>query len=130
MTTPTLDVTGGCHCGAVRFRAVVRERVALRCNCSICARTGFVHVIVPEADFVLEEGEDALAEYRFGTHAARHLFCGVCGIKSFYVPRSHPDGRSMHLACLDVNASTFTIEDFDGANWEQSIGGLEGATGV
>lgn len=129
-TNAPLEVTGGCHCGAVRFHATVRDRVAVHCNCSICRSTGFVHVIVPESDFTLDCGADALTEYRFGTGAARHLFCRTCGVKSFYVPRSHPDGRSMHLGCLDVDAGVFERQDFDGANWERSIGELDGATGV
>lgn len=112
---------GSCHCGQVRFevRAAARLRVQ-RCNCSICRMTGFEHLIVPASHFSLLSDPAALSEYRFNTGVARHLFCRHCGIKSFYVPRSNPDGYSVNLNCLDpVTIATVDYEDFDGRNWEQ-----------
>lgn len=118
-STPRLH-SGGCHCGAVRFEFHAPARVRVqRCNCSICAMTGFVHLIVPALDFKLTTDPVALCTYTFNTGVARHLFCRVCGIKSFYVPRSNPDGFSINLRC--VNPGTFEsieYEDFDGQNWE------------
>ena len=115
-----MRVTGGCHCGKVRFAAVVPEAVeVLDCNCSVCAKTGFRHLIVPHADFDLLSGEDALVSYRFGTGAANHLFCGTCGVKSFYQPRSHPDAWSLNINALDdAGTLTITFRVFDGRNWE------------
>lgn len=106
---------GGCHCGAVRFTVRAPARItAQRCNCSICSRTGFLHLIVPASRFRLVCGEDALAEYRFNTGTARHLFCRHCGVKSFYVPRSHPDGFSVNVRCLDPDeARTVRVQPFD-----------------
>lgn len=114
--------SGGCHCGAVRFEVHAPARLRVqRCNCSICAMTGYEHLIVPAADFRLLAGQDSLGEYRFNTGAARHLFCRVCGIKSFYVPRSNPDGWSVNLRCLDRSqVEAVEYEDFDGQNWEQA----------
>ncbi len=111
---------GGCHCGAVRFEADLPDVVeAQSCNCSICERTGFVHVIVPESQFRLLKGEDALSRYRFNTAVAEHLFCSICGVKSFYRPRSNPDGWSVNARCLDdAEALDIRIEPFDGRNWE------------
>jgi len=113
--------TGGCHCGTVRFE--VRAPAVLEvhdCNCSICARTGFLHLIVPADQFRLLGGEEALTEYRFNTGVARHLFCSVCGVKSFYVPRSNPDGFSVNFRCLDPGTVRHhTVIPFDGRNWEQ-----------
>jgi hypothetical protein len=41
--------TGSCHCGAVTFEVYASDRiVAQDCNCSICARAGFLHLIVPK----------------------------------------------------------------------------------
>lgn len=111
---------GGCHCGTVRFqvRAPRTPRVQ-RCNCSMCARTDFLHLIVPASDFMLLQGREALTTYTFNTGAAKHLFCTRCGIKSFYVPRSNPDGFSVNVRCLDAGTlGPVTIEDFDGQNWE------------
>lgn len=112
---------GGCHCGAVRYRVQAPARiVAQSCNCSICARTGFLHLIVPASAFTLLSGAEALSSYRFNTGVAQHLFCKVCGIKSFYVPRSNPDGYSINVHCLDPGTvEAIDIEAFDGQNWEQ-----------
>lgn len=96
---------GGCHCRRVRFEVDAPAVVeALDCNCSICRMTGFLHLIVPASRFRLVSGEDALTGYRFNTGTAHHLFCRHCGIKSFYVPRSHPDGYSVNVHCLDPDS--------------------------
>ena len=110
---------GGCHCGAVRFEALLAEPVeAQACNCSICAKTGFIHLTVPESRFRLVEGEDKLTTYTFNTQTAQHLFCEVCGIKSFYRPRSNPDGWSVNARCLDEPLA-LDLSDFDGREWEK-----------
>jgi hypothetical protein len=121
-----VTISGGCHCRAVRFEADVPRKVeALDCNCSICAATGFLHLIVPHADFRLLAGGEALTSYRFGTGAANHLFCGICGIKSFYQPRSHPEAWSVNLNALDGSSVLeVTVRPFDGRNWEQAQAGL------
>ncbi|XUU59506.1 GFA family protein [Erythrobacter sp. HA6-11] len=117
-----LKVTGGCHCGAVRFEAEVPQSVEmLDCNCSICSASGYLHLFVPHADFTLLSGEDALTTYRFGSEEAQHLFCKYCGVKSFYQPRSHPDCWSVHFRCLDDGPKPdVIITKFDGRNWEKS----------
>jgi hypothetical protein len=117
-----VTVLGGCHCGAVRFEAdVPREVEVLDCNCSICAKTGFRHLIVAHERFRLLAGGDDLVSYRFGTGAAEHLFCGTCGIKSFYQPRSHPEAWSVNLNALDdPGVVAATVRRFDGRNWEQA----------
>ncbi|WP_265530141.1 GFA family protein [Sphingomicrobium marinum] len=117
---------GGCHCGVVRFTARLPEAPvpALACNCSICAMTGFIHIIVPHEDFALEQGQDALTSYRFGTGTAKHLFCKHCGVKSFYQPRSHPDAWSVNANCLD-DPVELVVDQFDGQNWDASKAALD-----
>ena len=119
-------VHGGCHCGAVRFDARLAGPPvpALDCNCSVCAMTGFLHVMVPHSDFELLTGRDALTSYRFGTGTAEHLFCKTCGVKSFYQPRSHPDAWSVNAHCLDERVD-LAIERFDGKNWDSAKAGLD-----
>ena len=119
---------GGCHCGAVRFECDTPPRVTVQeCNCSLCAATGFLHLIVPGSRFRLLSGSDHLTEYRFNTGIARHLFCKICGIKSFYVPRSNPDGFSVNLRVLDRGGfEAVTVESFDGQNWEAHGAALAG----
>ncbi|MGH7022058.1 MAG: GFA family protein [Caulobacteraceae bacterium] len=111
---------GGCHCGAVRFEARLAYEVpASTCTCSICRRTGFIHIVVPESGFRLLGGADHLTSYRFNTGVADHLFCAACGVKSFYRPRSNPDGWSVNARCLDEpDAVKLDMDVFDGAQWE------------
>ena len=97
---------------------------ALDCNCSICRMTGFVHVMVPHNRLEIITGRDALTEYRFGSGAARHLFCRHCGVKSFYQPRSHSDAWSVNANCLD-EAIELAIEQFDGRDWERAKANLD-----
>ncbi|MBR8829871.1 MAG: hypothetical protein N5P05_000589 [Chroococcopsis gigantea SAG 12.99] len=121
-TTETITYEGGCHCGAIRFRVGIKERKAIDCNCSICRKKGFLHLIVKPEEFVLEKGGDRLTTYTFNTHRARHTFCSICGIHPFYHPRSHPGSIDVNIRCLDGDKiGDFTIENFDGRNWEENI---------
>lgn len=114
--------TGGCHCGRVRFEVQAPAHIEVTdCNCSICAKTAYLHLIVPKPRFRLLSGEDVLTNYQFNTGTAKHYFCSVCGIKSFYVPRSHPEGVSVNVRCLDGGTVTgMTVVATDGKNWEQA----------
>jgi hypothetical protein len=113
---------GGCHCGRVRFEVTAPASISVaECNCSICAKCAYLHLIVPKSRFRLLQGEEFLTNYRFNTGVAQHLFCKVCGIKSFYVPRSHPDGISVNARCLDPGTvEHMEVRPFDGVNWESS----------
>jgi hypothetical protein len=123
----SVDVThrGGCHCGAVRFEVLAPADITVEdCNCSMCRKTGYLHLIVDKSRFRLVQGKEALATYRFNTGTAQHRFCKVCGIKSFYVPRSHPDGVSVNARCLDPGTvKAMKVRKFDGANWERAARG-------
>ncbi|HEY9702119.1 MAG TPA: GFA family protein [Allocoleopsis sp.] len=122
MDDRTFNYTGGCHCGAVRFKISITEHLAIECNCSICQKKGFIHLIVPKENFTLLSGSDKLSTYTFNTGIAKHTFCQICGIHSFYIPRSHPNDFDVNVRCLDDNVlSKFTITPFDGANWEDNI---------
>jgi len=114
---------GGCHCGRVRFQVTApADLVVSDCNCSICRMSGYLHLIVPKPAFRLLAGEESLTTYRFNTGVAQHYFCRHCGIKSFYVPRSHPTGISVNARCLERQTiASLEVEPFDGANWEQNI---------
>jgi len=115
---------GGCHCGRVRFRVAAEITGVTDCNCSICTKKGFLHLIVPSEQFELLSGADALTTYRFGTGVAKHTFCRRCGIHPFYVPRSDPDKIDVNVRCLDgIDISTIDIERFDGRHWEEAIEG-------
>jgi len=115
--------TGGCHCGRVRFEVTAPAALEVdECDCSICGKVGFLHLIVPAERFKLLSGADALTTYTFNTGAAKHLFCAVCGVKSFYIPRSHPDGISVNARCLDEGSiESMTVRPFDGRNWDKGL---------
>jgi len=117
---------GGCHCGRVRFRVEAPAGIeALDCNCSLCSKAGFLHLIVPRERFTLLSGEESLSTYVFNTGVAQHRFCKVCGIKSFYVPRSNPDGIDVNVRCLDRETiAKLVVAPFDGRNWEASAAAI------
>lgn len=115
---------GGCHCGRVRFRVTADLDRVSECNCSMCAKKGFLHLIVAPHQFELLAGEDALTTYEFNTRVAKHRFCRHCGIHSFYVPRSDPDKIDVNVRCLDgVDIGALRVSTFDGRHWEESMTG-------
>ena len=116
---------GSCHCGAVTFEVDAPGHLdVVECNCSICAKSGFLHLIVPKSAFRLLSGEEALQTYSFNTGVAKHTFCRTCGIKPFYTPRSNPDGVDINVRCLNQRPKSITITPFDGQNWEENAHSL------
>ena len=114
--------TGGCHCGRVRFRVTADLEGITDCNCSVCTKKGFLHLIVPPEQFELLSGAEDIATYQFNTGTAKHMFCRHCGIHPFYVPRSDPDKIDVNVRCLDdVDVAGLAVEPFDGRNWEVAI---------
>mgnify|MGYP000470209149 CR=1 FL=1 len=110
---------GSCHCKAVTFQVEAPDKVDVEdCNCSICLKTGFLHLIVPINKFTLLTGKNHITTYTYNTGVAQHYFCNTCGIKSFYIPRSNPDGMDINVRCLDEQPSTINIIKFDGQHWE------------
>ncbi len=127
MNEELIKHTGGCHCGRVRFEVLAPAEIDVsECNCSICSKVGYLHLIVPKSHFKLLKGEDSITTYTFNTGVARHHFCSVCGVKSFYVPRSHPDGYSVNARCLDrASAIRMNVTPFNGQAWEANVGKLD-----
>src|SRR6187402_821646 len=111
--------SGACHCGRVRFTVRAELASASVCNCSICRKKGFIHLIVEPSRFELLAGADALVSYRFNTGVAEHKFCVECGIHPFYTPRSDPDKVDVNVRCLDnIDLTKINTVPFDGQNWE------------
>jgi hypothetical protein len=114
---------GQCHCGRVRFRVTGDLAETTLCNCSICSKKGFLHLIVAPAAFELLAGKDELTTYQFNTNTAQHTFCRHCGVYPFYVPRSHPDKIDVNVRCLaGVELQKLVPRPFDGQNWERTMG--------
>lgn len=128
--TALIRHTGGCHCGRVRFEVQAPAQIQVSdCNCSICAKSGYLHLIVPQSQFQLLSGQELLTSYQFNTGTARHLFCSVCGVKSFYVPRSHPDGYDVNLRCIDAaTLAGWDVEAFDDGDREAATAAWEHLT--
>jgi len=118
--------SGGCHCGRVRFEVLAPGQIeVLDCNCSMCSKFAYLHWIVPADSFKLLSGGEALSTYTFNTGVAKHLFCSVCGVKSFYIPRSHPDCMSVNARCVDAGTiESMSIEPFEGRDWEKGRAAL------
>jgi hypothetical protein len=113
---------GGCHCGRVRFRVTASLDRVTYCNCSLCSKKGFLHLIVPPEQFQCTSGESELATYQFGTRTARHTFCKICGVHPFYVPRSDPDKIDVNVRCLDgIDLASLAVKEFDGRHWEDAM---------
>ena len=116
-----MKYSGGCHCGAVRFEVEAPEHLEVsECNCSICTKSGYLHLIVPRSQFTLDKGAEHLQTYTFNTGIARHYFCRTCGVKPYYIPRSNPDGIDVNVRCLDESPADITVIPFDGRNWEEN----------
>jgi hypothetical protein len=115
-----MEYLGSCHCGDVKFSVCAPEIIeADLCNCTVCKKSGYLHLIVPNSKFKLLAGKEKLVTYEFNTKVAKHYFCRRCGIKPFYIPRSNPDGIDVNVNCLDTKAKQINITDFDGQNWEK-----------
>ena len=125
-TDTNFTYCGGCHCQSVRFsisiQKPIEETKIILCNCSMCDKFGYLHLILPKNDVSFDTSFSQLTNYQFNTKTAKHYFCKTCGVKSFYQPRSHPDCWSVNARCLDdFSNSKFIIETFDGKNWEDNI---------
>uniref|UniRef100_A0A061RZ12 Centromere protein v-like n=1 Tax=Tetraselmis sp. GSL018 TaxID=582737 RepID=A0A061RZ12_9CHLO len=121
--TEFVNHRGGCHCGAVRYEVEGPSHIiAWDCNCTICRMKGNTYLIVPASKFRLHQGQHSLSLYQFGTRKAKHYFCSTCGVDSFYVPRSNPDGVAVAINCLDKGTvKSVTVKSFDGENWDSAF---------
>jgi hypothetical protein len=130
MSTETSTLRGGCHCGRIAFEVEGPIGVVEECNCSICTKKGYLHWIVPRERFRLLTPVESLTTYQFNTEVAKHHFCPMCGVASFYIPRSDPDQIDINVRCLEgVDFGSLRIERFDGRNWERSYRERRGSSG-
>ena len=114
---------GSCHCKQIKFEVLGEKNIkVLDCTCSICSILNYKHYIVDKSQFKLLKGKKYLSTYTFNTNVAKHLFCKNCGIKSFYIPRSHPDSISVNLNCIHSKTiNKVKIIKFDGKHWNKNI---------
>jgi len=107
-----VTLNGACHCGAVKFTATLTKGFASgrRCTCSICRMRGAVAVTSTPENFIITQGADQLAAYRFNTKVAEHHFCRNCGIYTHHQRRSNPNEIGVNVACLE-GVSPFDFEE-------------------
>ena len=98
------SVTGGCHCGAVRYRVTARADEVCHCHCSICRR---VHgaafasfAIVAPGSFAITHGAEQLSRYD-STPGVQRYFCSRCGAQIYSDVGKLPDIRFYTIGTLD-----------------------------
>lgn len=117
-------VYGSCHCRAVQFTVELTSNsiTALDCNCSVCAKKGYLHLAVPKERVTLTAGSmEQMTTYRFGTDVARHTFCSTCGVQAIYTPRSNPECYSVNIRCLELPGEKVRIEKLDGKTFTGTL---------
>ncbi len=111
-------VSGGCHCGTVRFEAQVDTASGVECNCSYCAKAGPLLAFTSADKFAQTAGADRTSDYRFNKQVIAHLFCADCGISAFGRGTA-PDGTEMaaiNLRCVDgIDLAAVERKPFNGA---------------
>jgi hypothetical protein len=106
--------TGGCHCGAVRYEVEMEVDSALVCNCSHCAKKGFMLFAVDKEKFKLLRGTESQTLYQFGKKSIRHLFCAVCGVQSYAEGETFPK-MMVNLRCVDdLDLKTLPVTEYNG----------------
>ena len=117
---------GGCHCKKVLFEFISPIKVKLiKCNCTICKPTRYLHLIIPHEDFKLISKIKNIQSYQFGTKKAKHFFCKFCGVKSFYQPRSHQNAFSINYNSIKEPPKICQIIKFDGSNFEKNLNNIK-----
>jgi hypothetical protein len=110
-------LTGGCHCGALRFETEADLSRAIECNCSICSKKGLMLTFTARDKFTLTEGADKAQSYKFNRHVIDHRFCPACGVQPFAYGQM-PDGTLMaaiNVRCVDdVDLPALHPAPFDG----------------
>jgi hypothetical protein len=104
MSGPSLPLTGGCGCGAVRFEIDAPFVSASYCHCTRCQRrTGSAASAqgrVQPGSFRVVAGEDRIRAWSPGGGFDK-LFCGDCGSAVFSRNPENPDVVSVRLGAVD-----------------------------
>jgi hypothetical protein len=104
-----------CHCGAIRLEVDAELTGLVECNCSSCARHGFLHWKVPVEAVRLVTEKVTLSTYHWRDAFGGHEFCPRCGtgmLRTGYTGKMAVNARC--IEGLDI----FTLETtrYDGRN--------------
>ena len=80
-----MELTGGCHCGAVRYQIVGEPKHVALCHCSDCRKSAGAPMVAWAAFAEAELAVTAGATVTFNSSGtALRSFCGTCGSGLFY----------------------------------------------
>ena len=106
MDVPTLPLTGGCCCGAIRYEVRALPYAVTVCHCRDCQRlTGSAFsmpMVVPQHAFSVTQGASKTWERTAdsGNVSTQH-FCDSCGTRLYTEPRSLPHCVTIRAGTLD-----------------------------
>jgi hypothetical protein len=103
-----------CHCGAIRFEIDAELGGLSECNCSTCARHGFLHWKVPKSAIRILKQKVALTSYAWRDMLEGHQFCPTCGVG--LIRAGYPDDRaSVNARCIEgLDVFKLAVERYDG----------------
>lgn len=97
-----MPITGGCYCGAIRFRADGAVLHQANCHCANCRRAvgaqAVAWITVELSAFAFEQGTPQ--RFRTETEAWR-TFCQTCGTSLTYQHDSRPNEIDITTGSLD-----------------------------
>lgn len=103
-----MSVTGGCLCGAVRYRSEVAPLTTRQCWCRLCQYLGggnsMVNACFPTSSFTIERGAEVLRDYVSTADSGNELhrrFCTLCGTPMFSEAAARPHLIFARVGTLD-----------------------------
>lgn len=95
-------LSGGCHCGSVRYEVAGNASNAVYCHCIDCAKTSgaapVAWLCVAVGDFQVISGQ--MKHYASSSHGTRK-FCDTCGCLLLFQDQRFPEDIDITLATLD-----------------------------
>jgi hypothetical protein len=110
MTTPSLPLTGGCLCGAIRYTLSAAVSGLRACHCTNCQKTSgsgsSVNAVVQGKDFALTQGAPKC--YAAKADSGRTLlrfFCGNCGSPIYSQRENSPERIVVRAGTFDDSSA-------------------------
>ena len=127
-----MEVRGGCHCGAIKYRAVVDPEQVSLCHCTDCQTLSGspYRASVPAAshNFQILTGTPRIyvKTADSGTQRA-HAFCSSCGAPVYSSGVTNPTTYSLRVGCLEQRGALPPRRQIwcrSAVGWSANIGGL------
>jgi hypothetical protein len=103
---PSLPLTGGCSCGAIRYEINSFPLLLYACNCTDCQTASgsafALNMPVATKGFRIVKGEPKGWHHKSPSGAdVTSWFCGDCGARIFGERKGRPDSMSLRAGTLD-----------------------------